>query len=296
MWRYFINPIRGVLLALILSAVTVFWASAIVISAALVSFVPTKRGHHFATKLLLRLPVYWLDSLKLGLQISTFRKWDIQGPQDLDPNKSYLLMCNHQDWFDILVLGYVFNRKTAIIKFFMKKQLLWTLPFAAWACWALGFPFMERHTAQQIRKKPELKGKDIETTKKACKKFISHHATVMNFVEGTRFSDLKKEGQKSPYHHLLKPKSGGLAIVLHETKGHLAGIINATIVYEKSFTLWQCLRGDFKKIVCHYELLPIEEELIGDYYTDRQFRKQIQQWLNRRWQEKDAQIDSLAEK
>jgi len=46
---------------------------------------------------------------------------------------------------DILVLEKVFNRKVPMLKFFIKKELLWTLPVAGWAAWLLDFPFMERY-------------------------------------------------------------------------------------------------------------------------------------------------------
>jgi hypothetical protein len=36
----------------------------------------------------------------------------------------------------------------------------------------------------------------------------------MNFVEGTRFTNDKHKQQSSPYNHLLRPKSGGIAFVL----------------------------------------------------------------------------------
>ena len=37
---------------------------------------------------------------------------------------------------------------------------------------------------------------------------------MIDFVEGTRFTEAKHTEQKSPYRHLLKPKIGGLGIAM----------------------------------------------------------------------------------
>ncbi len=44
-------------------------------------------------------------------------------------------------------------------------------------------------------KKPELKGKDIETTRKSCEKFKDTPTTIINFVEGTRFTRTKTQAK-----------------------------------------------------------------------------------------------------
>ena len=79
------------------------------------------------------------------------------------------------------------------------------MPFLGLAWWALDFPFMRRFSNAQLKKNPKLKGKDIEITRKACEKFKTKPVSVMNFVEGTRFSQSKHDKQSSPFQHLLKP-------------------------------------------------------------------------------------------
>ncbi|MCX7126185.1 MAG: 1-acyl-sn-glycerol-3-phosphate acyltransferase, partial [Gammaproteobacteria bacterium] len=95
-------------------------------------------------------------------KISTRNLWDVTGSGTLKDDDWYVMISNHRSWLDILVLGIAFNKKIPPLKFFMKKELLWQLPFAGLACYALGFPFMSRHSHAQIRKNPSLKGKDIE--------------------------------------------------------------------------------------------------------------------------------------
>lgn len=291
MKKYLLYPLRGILNILFMSLATMMVAIGVYIVAFLAWITPGRRLRSLVEKFLHRFPVYWIDLLGWSMRFTAGRRYRIDGEGQFDTNTPYLLISNHLSALDIIVLGYVFHRKTPCMKFFMKKQLLWTLPFAGLATWLLGYPFMERHTRSQIRKKPELKNKDIETTQKACHKFVTHVSTVMNYVEGTRFSEEKRQQKASPYRYLLKPKSAGIAIVMNELYGELGGIIDATLAYQpQGLSFWKFACGDFDTIVCDYRLLPITQELLGDYYTDRDYRKRIQAWLNALWQEKDQRL------
>ena len=73
---------------------------------------------------------------------------------------------------------------------------------------------MKRYSKAFLEKNPHLIGKDVEATRKACEKFKFSPISIMNFVEGTRYTEEKHEKQKSPYTHLLKPKAGGVAFVI----------------------------------------------------------------------------------
>jgi 1-acyl-sn-glycerol-3-phosphate acyltransferase len=57
---------------------------------------------------------------------------------------------------------------------------------------------MRRYSRKLLEKKPHLKGKDIETTRQACAKFRHIPVSVMNFVEGTRFTARKHDKQGHP--------------------------------------------------------------------------------------------------
>jgi 1-acyl-sn-glycerol-3-phosphate acyltransferase len=293
--RQLLSNLRGVLVALLLFAALIFIALSILIGAAFVWVVPMKAWRHRGTRLLLLLPTWWMDINKCILSLNLHGKWDIQGEGPLKPKGWYILISNHQTWIDILVLGIAFKHKLPVLKFFMKKQLLWGLPLGGLACQALGYPFMERHTREDIRKNPALKGKDIETTKKACLKFKEHPTTVMNFVEGTRFNKIKHSKQRSPFKHLLKPSGTGTAVVLSELHDKLDGIVNATIHYNpKEISLWQFACGRLDKITVQFEVLPITPDLVGDAYNDREFRRHFQTWLNDLWQRKDDQLNELS--
>lgn len=61
------------------------------------------------------------------------------------------------------------------------------------AWWALDFPFMKRGKAGNSRQY------DLQTTRAACEKFKRIPPSVINFVEGTRFTQAKHTQQKSPF-------------------------------------------------------------------------------------------------
>lgn len=295
--KKFFTALRGSLVLFLLIVAILFSALYALILAPFVFVVPAKRWRHAGKKLLLNSPLWWMDLNRMIMRLSTHGKWDIQGEGDLDPNKWYLLISNHRSWLDILVLGFVFNRKIPVLKFFMKKELLWSLPLAGIVCYILGYPFMARHTPSEIRKNPALKTKDIETTRAACEKFKELPTTVMNFVEGTRFTEAKHQSQSSPYFELLKPKAAGIAIVTQALADILSGIVNVTVYYEaEKLSLWQFACGNFDKMIVRYELLPITPELVGDFYQDRAFRKKFQAWLNQVWEKKAEALQEIVKK
>jgi len=289
-----ISFFRGCIATLLLVLNMLVFAIIILIVAGIAWLIPFPKLRHHAMSAALVLPVWWMFFNKYILMFSTFGKWDVQGSGKLNRKGWYILIANHESWIDIPVLGSVFNRKIPVIKFFMKKALMWQLPIAGIGCYLLGYPLMARHTRSEIRKRPELKNKDIETTKQACEKFKAFPTTFMNFAEGTRFNTEKRDRQNSPYKHLLKPKSGGIAIVLNEMQDKLDGIINTTIHYDaKDNSLWRFLCGKINKIYVRYEVLPVTEALTGNYHEDRNFRKQFQGWLNTLWDEKDQMIEAF---
>lgn len=136
--------------------------------------------------------------------------FDIRGVDGLKHNDWYLLGSNHQSWNDVFMLQVALNRRIPFPRFFLKKNLIW-VPLLGLAWWALEMPFMKRHSRKEIEANPTLRADDLEATRKACAKLHDYPATVINFLEGTRFTRAKHAQQLSPYQHLLKPKAGGLA-------------------------------------------------------------------------------------
>ncbi len=234
----------------------------------------------------------WSDFNYLIIKLVSKTQIEVQGQAPLDYNSWYFVIANHCSWADILILQHVFNRKIRLLKFFMKQELLWSLPMGGLACWMLGYPFMKRYSKGYLKKHPEKKGADLEAAKTACRLFENRPTTVINFLEATRFTPEKQKARSSPYKHLLRPKVGGAALVLNELQSRIKELINVTLIYsDPNPSFWRFMSGQIKKITVHYTVLPLGEENFGDYYHNGAFRKNFQAWINRLWQQKDEMIE-----
>ena len=218
----------------------------------------------------------------------------MQGIDGLKHRSWYLVNCNHQSWVDILVLQHLLNRRIPLLKFFLKHELIW-VPVMGLAWWALEFPFMRRHSEDYLKKHPEMRGKDQETTRKACEKYALIPTSVMNFLEGTRFTTAKHQRQQSPYRHLLKPKAGGIALALNAMGDKFQAILDVTIVYPDGrppsgiFCRARCAASWCGCAACRCHNIWLQ----GDYAGDPAVREAFAHWVQQLWQEKDAQITSL---
>jgi 1-acyl-sn-glycerol-3-phosphate acyltransferase len=213
-------------------------------------------------------------------------RWDVAGHENLRRKGWYLVSSNHQSWVDILVLQKVFHRRVPFLKFFLKRQLLY-VPVMGLAWWALDFPFMRRRSGSR--------SKDLATARKACEKFRQIPTSVMNFLEGTRFNRAKHAAQGSPYRHLLKPKTGGLATALSAMGERFDALLDVTIVYPEGVpSFWDFLSGKVKQVVVRVRELEIPKDLLGgDYEGDPAFRARMQAWLHEIWAEKDRKIEEI---
>ena len=219
----------------------------------------------------------------------THTRWQVEGLADLRRDGNYLVLCNHQSWVDIPVLQKIFNRRIPFLRFFLKQQLIW-VPLLGPAWWALDFPFMKRYSRQTLLRHPELQGKDREATRRACEKFRQMPVAVMNFAEGTRFTQAKHDAQSSPFRYLLRPKAGGVAFVMDAMGEALHAILDVTIVYpEGPCTLMDLIAGRVHDIRVHVRERAIDAGLIGSYDEDTAFRGRVKAWMNTLWREKDAQ-------
>lgn len=219
----------------------------------------------------------------------------IEGLEHLKSDKGYFLMSNHLSGFDIAILGYIFRSCIPTPKYFLKRELLF-IPFLGLACWALDMPFVRRYSAKQLRKKPHLRGADILSTQKACKKFKDIPTSIINFVEGTRINETKRINQKSPYKHLLKPKANGMALTLSTLGGQFEKILNITIIYPQTQfhsdkVLNAVLLGKVQDVIIHIEQLDVPQINYAEYKNNKELRVGFQRWLNKIWQQKDQLIE-----
>ena len=214
-----------------------------------------------------------------------------RGLESLQRDGWYLVIANHQTWIDIVVLQAAFNRRIPFLKFFIKQQLIW-FPLLGIAWWAMDMPFMKRYSPSYLAKNPHMKGKDLATTRRACEKFRDTPTSVLNFIEGTRFSAAKRTDRKSPYENLLQPRAGGFAIALSSMGKLFTSIVDVTLVYpDGASSFWDMCCGDDVRVIVDVRERELESWLVdGNYESDREFRKQMHNWLSRIWTEKDAAI------
>ena len=101
----------------------------------------------------------------------------IIGNENIDPNKSYIFVANHQSMFDIfLVYGYL----NAKFKWIMKQEIRST-PLLGKACESMGHIFVDRSNPMRAQK----------SLKEAEQRLLQGHNSIFLFPEGTRSANGK---------------------------------------------------------------------------------------------------------
>ena len=291
----FLPPVlRGVIAFTLLLVNTLFWCLLLFVFALVKLAIPLAAVRPFLDRTLNAIATSWIACNSAWMRLTQRTEWDVEGIDALSYEGWYLVNSNHQSWVDIFVLQHLLNRRIPMLKFFLKRQLLY-VPVMGLAWWALEFPFMRRHSDAYLRANPQKRFDDIETARRACEKFARVPTSVMNFAEGTRFTAAKHQTQKSPYAHLLKPKGGALGLALGVLGAKFHSLLDVTIVYPLGApTFWDFLCGRTRRIIVRVRQIEIPAELLaGDYAADSRHRKVLQRWLQEIWLEKDAQMSAL---
>jgi 1-acyl-sn-glycerol-3-phosphate acyltransferase len=237
----------------------------------------------------------WAATIRLISRLLHAPEWEVDWRATLDPRKSYLLVSNHQSWADIPILADLFYGRAPFPRFFLKRELLW-MPIIGAGCWAMDFPFMKRHSREAVTANPALRNEDVAATRRACEIFKTAPVTVVNFAEGTRFTEAKRLARQSPFRHLLRPKSAGLSFTLNAMGEQFDGLIDVTFAYRQTDKplLWSWLCGEQNHLAVHVDLVDIPADLIhGDYDGDAEFRARFQEWINGVWARKDARLETM---
>jgi 1-acyl-sn-glycerol-3-phosphate acyltransferase len=253
---------------------------------------PTDALKRYPTAMANQLMWVWA-TVNMGiLKLFNRVEWDVEGVDALSKQGWYLMISNHRSWTDIVVLCCVFKDRIPMPKFFMKQQLLY-IPLMGVACWALGMPFMKRYSREYLLRHPEKRGEDLRTTRRSCKQFKHTPTTVVNYVEGTRCTQQKLNTSKAGYRHLLQPKSGGIAYTLAAMGEQFDSILDVTLAYPENVEnpFKDMLMGKMGRIVVRVKVRPINEEVQGDYFNDKPYKRRFQHWLGGVWEEKDTLLD-----
>jgi len=276
--------LRGALSLLFFTVNTVVWILPLLLAHLLKLLVPARGWRRWWSRLQNGIATVWASVNNWHQTLTNPIRWDVEGLEDLPQDRWYVVVANHQSWADILVLQRIFNRRIPFLKFFLKRELFW-VPLLGLAWWSLDYPFLKRSASAR---------KDLETIRDSAAKFKLTPVSVMNFVEGTRFTPEKHSGQASPYRHLLKPKVGGLAYVLDAMRDEIDAILDVTIVYRQGDPdFWDFLCGRIGEVRVRVERVPVTPEMVGDFAGDKAFRRRFLTWLRELWGRKDRRIEAL---
>ena len=273
---------------------TALWGSLISVGGIVKLIIPITSARNGISHLMNRFMWIWATCNGGILYLIANIEWDVEGIENLDKNGWYLIISNHLSGFDIAAQTYILRNNIPMLKFFLKKELLY-VPIMGLGCWALDMPFMNRTSPAKLKKNPKLKGKDLATTRRACEKFKIIPTSIINYVEGSRFTKDKHQRQNSPYQYLLRPKAGGIAFALSAMGEQFTNLLNMTLVYPDApdDILSAVMHGKVNKIVIRVQTLPVPKVDDERYFSDAEYRVEFQRWLNRLWEEKDKQIDVI---
>lgn len=285
--------LRGLAVAVLLALNLLFWGT-LVILCALPRLVTTGSVRRRIVLTAVRLAERWVRGNDAVFDLVLDTKWDIEVPASLRREGRYLIVCNHLSWVDVFALFRAFSGRIQFLRFFLKRVLIW-FPVAGQACWALDFPFMRRYTKEYLARYPEKRGLDLETTRVACSRFESIPVTIVNFVEGTRFTPAKHAAQGAAYRHLLRPRVGGVAFVLAAMAGRLDGVIDVTLGYPGGdTTMLEFATNRLERISVRARLLEVPPDCVDPAIVEPgPARERIRAWIEQIWREKDALLDQL---
>lgn len=285
---------RGLLNTLLMILNTIVWCTPLYLAAFLKLLVPVPAWRRAWTPVITACAEGWIGVNSWIFTRLLPTQWQVEGDLAALDGRDYLVCANHRAWLDIFVLQRLFNRRIPLLRFFIKQELLY-FPVLGLAWWALDFPFVKRYSRRVLEARPELRGKDLEKTRRVMARFARRPIAILSFLEGTRFSPQKHASQQSPYQHLLKPRAGGLATAVNALNGRFHTLLDVTLAYpEGQASFWEFLCGRTPRIVAHVEQraipVPLRE---GDYRGDPAYREQFQQWVRDLWTEKDWRMAQI---
>ncbi len=294
MFHFLPRPVRTAIGIIGIVLNTLFWTTPLFIVTAIKLLTPSAEGRAKRAATAAAFAQNWIGVNNWMIANVQRVEWVVTGMEGLSTQHWYLVLSNHLSGLDIPVLQKVFHRRIPFMRFFLKKNLIW-VPILGQAWWALDFPFMSRHSAEAVARNPALRMQDVEATREACEKFKLLPTAILNYVEGTRFTQAKHDAQNSPYRNLLKPKAGGIAFALEAMGSRFTALLDVTIFYpDGDVGLMDIVRGRVRKVVVHVQQRAIPSEFIeGDYMASDEDRAHFRAWLAELWSEKDALIDEL---
>lgn len=287
---WILAPLTVVLLALNLG----FWGVVFLLLVPFRWIVPPGQARIRVIGMLERIVERWAGGNRILFDATQSVSYEIRLQAELSRTGRYLILCNHRSWLDIPVLMRVLLPRISFIRFFLKRELIW-LPIVGAAAWALEFPFMRRYPREVLERRPDLRRKDLETTRRVCERFGEKPESLLNFMEGTRFTEERHRQQSSPYRHLLRPKSGGVAFVLGAAGQRLDAILDVTIVYPPGDSIFlRFVSGRIPWVAVDVRSHEVPPEFTTEAIWDEgEVRERFRTWIRELWNEKDQTFEAL---
>ena len=290
-------PFRLALLFLLIATSTVLHVIPLLAIAVLKVVLPLPRLRTACNPLLTGLAASWIGFNNWLWDSFTRTRLRLRGDADLHADGHYLVLANHQSWVDILVLQKVFNRRIPAAALLPQAPAVLGAVAGAGVVGA-GFPVHGSLHAAAGGEEPGAgrarhRGHPPGLREVPCDPGGDH--------ELRRGHPLHRRpsmpSRASPYRHLLKPKSGGVAFVLDAMGEGLHAILDVTIAYPGGRpSLVDLLADRVPEVRVQVRQRPIPVELAGgDYQNDREFRVRFQQWMNGLWCEKDEDLAAMLE-
>lgn len=291
------NPadiIRGALPLAFITLNLAFWIVPLVLLALTKAVIPVPGVRRGLYRIMIGMYALacWIDSFFfkafLGIHFET------DSLEGLNRDQTYLILSNHKSWADILVYQTILINRVPIIKFIVKKELLY-LPLVGLICWAYEYPMVQRRSFKNRTGDTSERQHDLNILQDKLGDISRHPAAIINFGEGTRFNREKQSKYGSPYRNLLKPRAGGLFFILSTFGSKIDYLLDFTISYDCSEPIFfKFLGRNCKRVRVRMNRIPMPELLhnLSDETGKLEFGK-VETWLKERWQEKDTQLDRL---
>ena len=218
--------------------------------------------------------------------------WEVRGLETLSPELNYLIVANHRSWLDVPIIVSVLTGRTSFIRFFAKRELRW-VPLVGAALWALEMPMVRRVPKTLVERNPALREHDLATTRRACARFGLHRPeSLLSFAEGTRLTRRKYEAQSPPYRNLLKPKLGGISLVLAAVGERLQSLVDVTLIYPVDGPIvWRMANGEVSRVIIDVVERAVPVELVTPrLLEDEDLRVRFRNWIDAIWRDKDAKL------
>ncbi len=125
MWKKSAGQVRAISALSLTIMNTLLWMMPLFGAGILKFLIPIPVLRKFFNKAITFVCTTWNSWNNKIMDLTQNISWDVQGHENLKKTDSYLILCNHQTWSDILILEKIFINKIPFLKFFIKQELIW---------------------------------------------------------------------------------------------------------------------------------------------------------------------------